>query len=486
MSEIVLPGVRIAALSLSLLFAGCASMAPDYQRPEAPVPDNLPSADIDGQNAVDNLKSARELPWQDFIKDSRLEQVISLALANNRDLRATIANVAAARAAYRVQSADQFPSLDAGISGSRSRANGRVSSSWEASGGLSSYEIDLFGKNRDLTEAELESYYASAETARAARISLIAETANAWLTLASDQNLLQLAQETADNAKKAMEITSKRLDLGVDSRVDLVSAETTYHSARADIASYTNQVAQDKNALWLLVGSTLDESLLPTELPTTEQLVAEIPVGLTSDVLLLRPDVLSAEHDLKSANANIGVARAAYFPSLTLTTTGGIASSALSNLFTGGASTIWTVAPSLSMNIFDWGAKDADLDAAKATQQSYLATYEYTIQTAFQEAADALSRRATMQDQLNAQVDYADAAGRSYELSMKRYEAGVDSFQDTLTSERTFYSAQQSLISAQLEELQNRITLYRVLGGGLAEPEYQTEQSIEGAADVQQ
>ena len=474
----------LAAALATVMLAGCASMAPDYQRPDAPVPAQLPS---DGSNnSAANLKSARELPWQDFIQDERLTQVIALALANNRDLRATVADVAAARAAYRGQSADQYPALDVGVSGNRSRSNGSVSSSWEASGGLSSYEIDLFGKNSDLTDVQLESYYASAETARAARITLIAETANAWLTLASDQNLLQLAQETAENAKRAMDITAKRLDLGVDSRVDLASAETTYHSARADIASYTNQVAQDKNALWLLVGSNLDESLLPTALPTTAQLVADVPTGLSSDVLLLRPDVLAAEHTLKSANANIGAARAAYFPSLTLTTTGGVASAALSNLFTGGASTIWTVAPSLSMNIFDWGGKDADLEAAKANWQKYLATYEYTLQTAFQETADALARRATMQDQLDAQRDYASSAGRSYELSMKRYEAGVDSFQDTLTSERTYYSAQQSLISAQLEELQNRITLYRVLGGGLAEPDYQTEQSIEGATEVQQ
>lgn len=451
-----------------VLMSGCASMAPDYQRPDAPIPAQLPDADSQSQN---NLSAAQQLPWQDFIQDQRLEQVIEQALANNRDLRATIADVAAARATYRGQSADQYPALDASIEGSRVNTDGSVSSDWQATGGLSAYEIDLFGKNSSLTDAERESYYASAETARAAHISLIAETANAWLTLASDQNRLALAQQTADSAQKAMEITAKRLELGVDSRIDLVSAETTYHSARADIASYRNQVAQDKNALQLLVGSDLDNALLPTSLPTTQQLVTDIPVGLSSAVLLQRPDVLAAEHTLKSANANIGAARAAYFPSLSLTATGGVASAALSSLFSGGASTIWTLAPSLSMNIFDWGSKEADLEAAKAEQQKYLADYEYTIQSAFAEVANALARRATIQDQLDAESAYVDAAGRSHELAMKRYQAGVDSFQDTLLSERTYYSAQQELISSQLEELSNRITLYRVLGGGLAEPE---------------
>jgi multidrug efflux system outer membrane protein len=336
---------------------------------------------------------------------------------------------------------------------------------------LSGYEIDLFGKNRSLTEAQLEAYLASAETAKAAKIALIGEIANAWLTLAADKNQLSLAQETAANAQKTMDITNKRLELGVDSRIDVASAQTVYHSARADIASYTTQVAQDLNALRLLVGEQFADNLLPEELPESATLVSDVPAGLASSVLLQRPDVLAAEHDLKSANANIGVARAAFFPSLSLTASGGLASSVLADIFTGGANSIWTIAPSLSLPIFDGGANDANLAYSEAQQRKYLAAYEYAIQSAFAEVADALARRATIQQQLDAQQALVTAASRSYDLSLARYKGGIDSFQNALTAQRTLYGAKQSLISTRQTDLNNRITLYRVLGGGLVEKE---------------
>ncbi|MGB1091066.1 MAG: efflux transporter outer membrane subunit [Oceanobacter sp.] len=469
------------------LLAGCTSMAPNYERPEVQLPDEQSTAiqieDVHSSDtrttdvhASDTARAAKDIPWQEFFRDKRLQQVIDLALNNNRDLRATLADVRAARATYRGTSADQYPGLDAGVSGTRARSRTTgtqtsTSNSWQATVGISSYEIDLFGKAASLTDADLESYLASAETARSAAISLIAETADAWLTLASDQNLLKLAEETAANAKRAMDISAKRKELGVDSGIDLVSAESTYQSARADIARYRTQVAQDKNALWLLVGHTLDASLLPSELPSGDALMSEIPAGISSDVLLQRPDVLAAEHDLKAANANIGAARAAYFPSLNLTATSGLASAALVDLFTGGAATIWTIAPSLTLPIFNWGGTSADLEYSKAEKEKYIANYEYAVQTAFQEVADALARRATIGEQTDATQGYASAAEKSYDLSWKRYKAGIDSLQDALQYQRTLYSAQQSLISVQLEELNNRITLYRVLGGGLAEQE---------------
>jgi outer membrane protein, multidrug efflux system len=478
----VRPALRLLPLALAVVFAGCANLAPDYQRPDAPVPAHWPqgqsytattttTATTTAAITDEHNRPAADLPWQSFILDEHLRQVIQLALDNNRNLRATLADVAAARATYKGQAAAEYPQMDASLSGSRARsANGSggatTANSTQATVGMSAYEIDLFGKASNLTAMDREAWLSSAETARAAQITLISETANAWLTLASDQHLLALAQETASNAQKAMDITYKRLSLGVDSRVDLSSAETTYHSARADIARYTTQVAQDKNALWLLAGHDLDASLLPDQLPDSQQLLTPVAAGVSSEVLLQRPDVMAAEHNLKSANANIGVARAAWFPSLSLTAAGGVASSALADLFSGGATTIWSIAPSLSLPIFTAGGTDADVEYAKAGQQKSLATYEYTVQTAFREVADVLARHGTLQEQLNAETDLVSSAQRSYDLSLARYKLGVDSFQDTLTSQRTLYSAQQSLISTRLTDLSNRINLYRVLGGG--------------------
>lgn len=461
---------RLFPLAGALLLAGCSSLAPDYTRPDLPVPDEWQNQPVEGSRGL-STEQASEVPWQDFIKDARLARIIELALTNNRSLRQTLEDVEAARATYRIERADLFPEIDAGLSGTRSKASGSISSSYEAEVGLSGYEIDLFGKNRSLSDAQMEAYLASAETAKAAQITLISEIANAWLTLAADKSNLSLARETQSNALNAMDITRQRLTLGVDTRIDLANAETIYHSARSDIALYTTQVVQDLNALQLLVGAPLDDSLLPGVLPESTSLVADVPAGLSSAVLLQRPDVLAAEHSLKSANANIGAARAAFFPSLSLTTTGGIASSVFADLFSGGASTIWTIAPSLTLPIFDSGANDAGLAYSEAQQRKQLAVYEYAIQTAFSEVADALARRATIQEQLDAEAALVAAANRSYQLSLARYKNGVDSFQSTLEAQRTLYSAQQSLITTRQADLDNRITLYRVLGGGLAEPE---------------
>ena len=461
---------RLLPLASLLLLAGCSTLAPDYQRPDAPVPQQWPEGKAYAANSGD-AKAAAELPWQDFIRDQRLQTLISMALDNNRDLRQTLEDVQAARASYLVQRGGEMPTVNAGLSASRSKVQaGTTSNSAQATVGMSAYEIDLFGKNRSLTEAERQSWLASEETARAARITLIGEITSAWLTLAADRNLLTLAEQTAENARQAMEITRKRLEMGVDSRVDLSSAETTWYSAKADIASYTTQVAQDRNALWLLVGQNFDDSLLPTELPASTGLLADIPAGLQSDVLLQRPDVLAAEHSLQSANASIGAAKAERFPSLSLTATGGLASSAMADIFTGGASTIWTLAPSLSMPIFDGGSSKAQVAYSEAEYRKAVAAWEGTVQSAFAEVADALARRGTIQQQLDAETSVVSAAQRSYDLSLARYQNGIDSFNDALDSQRTLYSSQQGLINTRLEDLDNRVTLYRVLGGGLAEP----------------
>lgn len=459
---------RLLPIAVAMIMAGCSSMAPDYTRSDSQVANEW-QLDNAKQTQALSSKQALDIPWKDFIKDERLVRLIDMGLNSSRTLRETLADVESARATYRIQRSDLFPDVDIGLSGNRSKAStGDISTTYEAEVGLSGYEIDLFGKNQSLTTAEMEAYLSTAETAKAAQITLIGEIANAWLALAADSNLLQLAEETATNAEQAMEITNKRLSFGIDSRIDVASAQTIYYNARSDIASYQTQVQQDINALRLLVGENFDESLLAFSLPDSDSLVTDVPAGVSSNTLLERPDVLSAEHSLKSANANIGAARAAFFPSISLTATGGLASSVLSDIFTGGASSIWSIAPSISLPIFDGGENKANLAYSEAQQKKYLAAYEYAIQNAFTEVADALARRATIQQQIDAENALVAASTRSYELSLARYENGVDSFQTVLESQRTMYSARQSLITTRQTDLENRITLYKVLGGGLA------------------
>jgi multidrug efflux system outer membrane protein len=464
------------AAAVSVVLAGC-TLAPRYERPASPVADTWPSGAA-YEPAVASENTAADLPWREFIVDEKLQRVIEQALTNNRDLRSALANIQSARAQYRIQRADLFPRINGDISATRSKsvntftgANTPIENEfYTASVGLSAFEIDLFGRVRSLSKAALESYLATEEAARATRISLIAETASAYLTLAADNSQLELSRRTVESARRSMEVTRKRLEAGVSSRLDVRQAETIYQQARADLASTTALIAQDRNALELLTGSRLPDELLPTELPDDHQWLAEVPAGLSSSVLLSRPDVLQAEHQLKSANANIGAARAAFFPSLSLTASSGLASTELSDLFSDGAST-WSVGPSLTLPIFNGGANIANLSYAKAQRDLFVSQYELAIQTAFKEVADALAVRGTIQEQLDAQRALVDAAADSYQLAEARYTKGVDTFLEALDAQRTLYSAEKSLVSARLTASDNVVTLYRVLGGGLADGE---------------
>lgn len=462
------------ALALSIGLAACSSMAPSYERPAAPVSSAWPTGDAYAAAAPTD-RSAPDIPWQSFILDERLRAVVEKALANSRSLRETVASIESARAQYGVQRAAQLPTVSAGVSGSRARSlnsaggseNTTVrSQSYEASFGVSAYELDLFGRVRSLSDAALETYLATEQASRATRISLIAETASAWLTLAADRSRLAISQKTLAAAQRTMDLTRQRLALGVDTRLELRSAETVYQQARADVASTTTAIAQDRNALELLVGAPVEETLLPTEVPPTTNWLAQVPAGLSSDVLLRRPDVLQAEHQLKSANANIGAARAAFFPSISLTASGGVASTALSTLFSGGA-TIWSLAPALSVPIFDGDANRSSLAYATAQQQLYVSTYELAVQTAFREVADALAQQGTMKERLSAQNELVAASEDSYALANKRYLSGVDTFLNALVSQRALYSAQLALVSTKLTALNNQVSLYRSLGGGV-------------------
>jgi len=475
----------LIASSLAVLLGACSSMAPTYERPAAPVPATWPTGAAYAPAAAeaDAAKTAAaNIPWQQFVQDDRLRQVIAQALAHSRDLRKTVANIESARAQYWGQRAALLPTVNAGVSGTRARsvaATGTGTGTENGSGtvqtqttsanlSVSSYEIDLFGRVRSLSDAALETYLATEEAGRAARISLIAETASAWLALGADRSKLALAQQTLESAQRSMAVTQKRRDAGVASRVDVSQAETVYQQARADLASTTTAIAQDRNALELLAGSPVADALLPTALPAADgAALADVPAGLSSDVLLSRPDVLQAEHQLKSANANIGAARAAFFPKLSLTAAGGVASTALASLFSGGASMVWSLAPAVTLPLFDGGANQANLAYTQAQQSLYVSTYELAVQTAFREVADALARRGTVAEQLSAQAALVDAAADSHRLAHARYTSGVDTFLNALDAQRTLYTAQQALLSVQVSALDNRVTLYRVLGGGV-------------------
>lgn len=452
--------MKRALLTLAPMAAlSACNMAPTYVRPAPPVPASFPSGPA--YASADATEKAG-LPWTALINDARLRTVIERALGNNRDLRVALANVQSARAQYHVQRAAQLPAVTAGAGASFSRQNDNRQNSYSADIGFSAFEIDLFGRVRNLSQAALESYLATEEGARATRITLVAETANAYATLAADQALLALSRQTLASAERTLALTQSLNRAGLAGKLDVHQAETTVEQARSDIASSLTQVAQDRNALDLLAGAPVEDALLPQSLGDLTASIARVPAGLSSDVLLQRPDVLQAEHQLKAANANIGAARAAMFPKISLTAAIGVASSALSSLFTG-SGFAWSAAPSASMPIFGGGAR-GNLDYSKAQRDLILAQYEKAIQTAFQEVSDALARAGTIDDQQAAQQRLVVASQQSYTLSEQRYRAGIDTFLNNLVNQRALYSAQRSAIATNLALVQNRILLYRVVG----------------------
>ena len=450
---------RWPLLAVFALLAGCINLAPEYERPQAPVAEQwLPGATPKGQVAAD-------IQWQQFFTDSRLAQLQTLALANNRDLRVASLNIEKAQAQYRIQRAASFPGIDASVSGSSSRANSSTSHSYSAELGLSSYEVDVFGRVKNLQDEALQSYLALTETRRSTQISMVAEVGTAWLTLAADNERLKLAQETLTSQQSTYELTQRSHGLGGSSGLAVSEAQTTVESARVDVAEYASQVLQDQNALRLLVGSDIPASLLPGDSLESAAMLVQVPAELPSTLLQRRPDVLAAEHTLMSANIDIGAARAAFFPSITLTAGAGSASTSLSSLFKAGSGA-WSFAPSVSLPIFDAGSNRATLDSAKVEREIQAQTYQLTLQTAFKEVADALAVRSTLDQRLSAQQALSEASRKSYELSDALYRSGSQSFLEALVSQRSLYSAEQDLITLRLAEQSNRVTLYKVLGGG--------------------
>ncbi|MET3497504.1 efflux transporter outer membrane subunit [Variovorax boronicumulans] len=469
--RLALRALACAAAACALL-SGCINLAPAYETPASPVPQALPSAGA----ATAAPLNATDLSWRDFFVDPRLQGVVELALANNRDLRVAALNIERARAQYGIARAGLFPTLDAGAGGSRSRTPGGVSTSGEARYatqysadlGLTAYELDLFGRVRNLGEAALQSYFETEENRRSTQISLVASVATAWLQLAADEQRLELARSTLDSQRKSFDLIQRSHALGSQSGLALAQSQSTVDAARADAAAFDSLVEQDRNALALLVGATPPAELLPTTATADAAQLLVPPAGLSSNVLQQRPDVRAAEHALRASNADIGAARAAFFPRIALTASAGTASSTLSGLFASG-SKAWSFAPSISVPIFDGGANRSNLQVAEAQQKIQLATYEKTVQTAFREVADALAERRTLAERLDAQRSLLGATSRSFELSQALFKSGASSFLDVLDAQRAYYAAQQTLIGLQLTEQTNRLTIYKSLGGGWSE-----------------
>jgi len=461
------PRSLCVALSSSLLLAACVDLAPAYRRPDAPVAAAWPAAPASAAAAA--AAGADDIGWRDFLLDDRLRQVVALALANNRDLRVAVATLEQSRAQYRVQQAARLPALGADATATRSRSAGFTSDSYSVNLGVSAYELDFFGRVKNLSDAALQSYLASAEGARSTRLTLVADVATAWLTLAADSEQVALAEQTLASQTRSLELTRRMHELGAATGLTVAQAESGVESARVSAATARAQVAQDLNALTLLAGAPLAAELLPAQpLAQSAALLVELPAGLPAQVLQRRPDVLSAEHSLQAAQWDIGAARAAFFPTIALTAGAGTASADLAGLFKSGSGA-WNFGPTLSLPIFDGGTHRAELASARAARDIALATYEKSVQTAFREVADALAVRASLAERIAAQDAVTRAGQTSLRLAEALFRHGGSGYLDVLEAQRTLYASQQAQISLRLAEQGNRITLYKVLGGGWKE-----------------
>jgi len=456
--------MRRAAPFLAILLAGCMTLEPRYVQPGPAVPPSWPVGDPYLRQSEATLPA---VTYRDIFRDARLQALIGQALANNRDLQIAAANIAAARAQYRIQRAEQFPQVDASAQVSAQPATGAGASGTDAQFstgvGISGFELDLFGRLRSLSKAELNRYFATEAAARATRLTLVSDIAGAWLTYAADASLLQIAENTAASAERSVRLTRMRLEGGIAPRTDLRQAEQILETARADLADQRTALAQDVNLLQLLVGAPVDVSLLPRSIDEAATTVAELPAGLDSTILLRRPDVVQAEYQLRAANAEIGAARAALFPRISLTGLLGLASSSLSGLFSGGLA--WSASADATYPIFRAGAGRAGVRLTEAQRSAAVATYQQAIQRAFREVADALARRGTIGHQLGARRRNAEAAADTFRLTEARYAEGIDNFLASLDAQRSYYSAQRSLVLSKLAAAQNLVDLYESLGG---------------------
>lgn len=461
-------------LGASLCLAGCTTMAPKYTQPAAPVPTSWAApTPVPAEGGQPPQKAVADIPWHEFFTDKQLGKLIEQALKNNRDLRVAALNIERLQALYQIKRSDLLPKVEASASANFQRIPGDLSSTgspmtteqYNVGLGLISYELDLFGRVRSLKDQALEQYLATEQAQRSVQISLVSQVATAYLALAADRERLLLAKGTLASQQESYKLTKSRFDAGVSTSLALNQAQSTVDAARVDIARYTTMVAQDENALDFVVGAHVSAELQPQILSETVTAMKGAAPGLSSDVLLRRPDILQAEGQLKGLNANIGAARAALFPRITLVSSVGFGSNELSGLFKGD-SFAWSILPRVSLPIFDGGANKANLKVAKLDRDIAVAQYEKAIQNAFREVADVLAQSGTIDEQLAAQQSLTDATSESHKLSQARFDKGVDSYLAVLDSQRSLYGAQQNLITVRLTRLVNLVTLYKVLGGG--------------------
>ncbi|WP_372826777.1 efflux transporter outer membrane subunit [Polaromonas sp.] len=466
---------QILSIGVVAVLTGC-SMAPTYERPESPVATDWPglrlSRSLAGAPLVASASvqtvAAADIEWQSFFSDPKLRRLIEASLRNNRDLRIAVLNIEQARAQFQIRRADQFPSVGAAATGSRQPS----SSVYTAGLALTSYEIDFFGRVASLKDAALAQYLASEEGRKTTQISLIAAVANTYLSLLADEELLAITEQTLATREESFKLSQLRFDNGITSELDLRQAESLAQTARISLAQLQRQRAQDTNLLTLLLGQPLAGELAAA-LPQGQALadapvMVDVPAGLPSDLLTKRPDIRQAEQQLLAANANIGAARAAFFPRISLTASAGSVSTHLSGLFESGTYG-WTLAPQLFLPLFDAGRNRAGLATANVGRDIAVAQYEKAIQTAFREVADALAGRATLGEQLRAQQAQARAEDVRFNLSDLRYQNGIASQLDVLDAQRSQFAARQAVVQTRLLQLQNQVTLYKTLGGGWKE-----------------
>ncbi len=443
------------------IFTGC-SLKPDIEYNDSIIPTEF-------KNGTNSNLDYIQPNWQDFVKNDKLKELITLALENNRDLKIAILNIESARATYRIEKAKYFPSIEAKVSNTNARDvtsnnNTEISRTYSAKFGAS-YELDLFGKTRSLNDSALQSYLATKFAATSAKISLISEVINIWNTLSSNIEHLKLLENSIYNLKVASELTQKKFDMGIILIDDVFSSQTSLKETEVNLLNQLTTIEKNKNALELLVSTSIPNDLLPTGFKDTGNSLMLIQSGLSSEVLFSRPDIIEAEYNLKAKNANIGVARAAFFPSITLTADYGLASTSLSSLFNGNAQTVWSFIPSINLPIFKGGENKANLDYANAQQKIALAQYEKTIQSAFKDVSDALIERANISKQLNAQEDLVNTAQKSYEVALNSYKYGLGTYLNVLVAQKTLFDTQRVLVDTKLNELINRVSLYTSLGG---------------------
>lgn len=472
MRRLMMKTSAIAAACAATLLAGC-NLAPTYKTPDLPVPETVSANAAPVQASADALKQAEALQW---LQSAQLREVVALALSHNRDLRVALENIEKARAQYGITRADLLPGINAQGQSSRSRAAADLTSSgrstitqqYTAQLGFASYELDLWGRVRNLSEAALQQFLQSQDNQRNVQIGLVADVVNAWLTLAADQARLQLAKDTLESRIKAFDLTRRMYELGSTSGLVLAQNQTTVDTARGDVASYTSQVDRDRNALQLLVGGPLPAHLLPAPQmlmgATAAAALQAVPAPLPSTVLLKRPDVQAAERNLQAMNANIGAARAAMFPTISLTGSVGTGSTDLDRLF-GNNNSTWSFIPLVKLPIFDAGRNRAAVQVAESNQRIALNQYEKAVQTAFKEVSDVLADRAQWDERLSAQTSMVANTQKAFDLSNARFKSGVDNYLSVLDAQRSLYTAQQTLINLRLAEQQNRVTLWKVLGG---------------------